>query len=194
MRIHEILFENYDPAPILDNPEFQAWFAGSKMVDRSGTPRVFYHGTPDAFTEFDPKAVHDRDGLKNKLGFGPGLLYFTDMPADASRYAARWKREGANIHPVFLKMTKPLVTRHYDDKGAAWIEHASQGYGSYRPIKTFKARMRKFIQDLKAEGHDGIAQMGSVTHSETWGRNQTPGEFIVFDASQVRSVFSFPSR
>lgn len=36
---------------------FDAWFAGSKVVDAEGRPLVVYHGTTSAITEFDDREV-----------------------------------------------------------------------------------------------------------------------------------------
>lgn len=38
--------------PATASPEFKAWFAGSKVVDRSGAPLVVYRGAASAKTEF----------------------------------------------------------------------------------------------------------------------------------------------
>ena len=37
------------------SPEFQAWIAGSKMVDKDGNPQVWYHGTARNISIFRPK-------------------------------------------------------------------------------------------------------------------------------------------
>jgi len=91
-----------------------------------------------------------------------------------------WNKPGANIRPVFLVMHKPFRIKHWDSDNYGWMTAAARGYGSYRAIKTYTARMRTLIRDLQAEGYDGIIQGGS---------GGTPGEYVVFSASQVISIF-----
>jgi hypothetical protein len=149
------------------------------IKDRTGKPKRFYHGTVDEFPEFDPRKVHDKAGTKLKLGFGPGVLYFTDHPDDAHRYAARHQRDGANIRPVYLIMHKPLVIKHWDSDNAGWLNAAAYGRGSFASIKSYATRMRKFIRDVRAEGFDGIIQ----------GDGSGPMEYVVFGRDQVISLF-----
>jgi hypothetical protein len=149
------------------------------LRDINGKPRRFYHGTADTFTTFDTNRVHDKEGTKLKLGFGPGVLYFTDHPDDAFRYAIRQGTEGVNIHPVFLIMHKPLVMKYWDDPNTSWLKAAVRGYGRYADIKGYVARMRRFIRDVRSEGHDGIIVSD--------GKPNPPGEYVVFDPAQVIS-------
>jgi hypothetical protein len=165
------------------------------LTDRQGKPRVFYHGTPDAFTEFDPAKVHDREGAKLRLGMGPGLLYFSNDPRDAARYAWRWNKDGAgaNIHPVHLIMRSPLVM-NWRNRG--WLDAARNGrreYGeSQRLRRSYPERMRKFISDVKAEGYDGIICPEQGPSDDGLVKmSATPGEYIVFEACQVVSVFAY---
>lgn len=152
------------------------------LRDANGKPKLFYHGTADAFTTFDTKRVHDKEGVKLKLGFGPGVLYFTDHPDDAFRYAIRHGTEGVNIHPVFLIMHKPLLIRYWDDSNTAWARAATNGRGSYADIKSYAARMRRFIRDVRAEGYDGIIVSD--------GKPSPPGEYVVFEPAQVISYMA----
>lgn len=62
-----------------DTPEFQAWFAGSRVVDAKGKPLVVYHGARRP----------DRIGArfrKSRATSGP-MAFFTDDPKIASNYA-----------------------------------------------------------------------------------------------------------
>ena len=68
-------------------PEFQAWFRGSKAVNRVGRPLVVYHGSTHTFDKFDP-SKGDADGF-----YGKGL-YFTDSKVDVnSNYATDQGRD-----------------------------------------------------------------------------------------------------
>lgn len=59
----------------LENPNFQRWFRGSKVVGDDGKPLVLYHGTVKDFEAF--RLGHP----KSYVGAG---IYFTDNPEDAS--------------------------------------------------------------------------------------------------------------
>ncbi|WP_454727728.1 MULTISPECIES: ADP-ribosyltransferase-containing protein [Cupriavidus] len=72
--------------------DFDAWFAGSKAVDRDGQPLTLYHGTPQDFDTFDPK--HAREN-----GF-----FFTVDPEHAEMYAGP---KGA-LMPVHLAIRNPM--------------------------------------------------------------------------------------
>jgi GNAT superfamily N-acetyltransferase len=39
--------------PITETPAFKAWFAGSKIVNADGTPRIMYHGSRERFSKVD---------------------------------------------------------------------------------------------------------------------------------------------
>lgn len=72
-------------------------------VMEGGQPTRVYHGTQNAFEQFDP-AASKRGNL-----YGPGF-YFTEDPRVASSYAAT--KPGAqatpNVRPANLDITKPL--------------------------------------------------------------------------------------
>ncbi|MGH8061940.1 MAG: hypothetical protein ACREO7_07985 [Pseudoxanthomonas sp.] len=76
----------------IDSLAFQVWFQGSQMVDESGDPQLFYHGTSADFTEFDHA----------QIGHGGNAFFFTTDRARAIRY-------GRNVMVVCLRMRAPLV-------------------------------------------------------------------------------------
>lgn len=61
-----------------DTPAFKAWFAGSKVVNQDGSPKVVCHGTTHAFDRFDPSKGDPE-------GFYGAALYFTDGTEDVNR-------------------------------------------------------------------------------------------------------------
>lgn len=65
------------PAPPRKTKEFKKWFGKSKMVDESGKPRVYYHGSFKNFDAFDPEISTPGAYM------GPGV-YLTSDPEDAS--------------------------------------------------------------------------------------------------------------
>lgn len=88
----------------MTNADFKAWFGESKIKTRSGKPLLLYHGTNTAFE------THK------------GFVFMTPDPELAESYALdrasmqAWleKRDtdrfsGANIRPVFMRSTDPLI-------------------------------------------------------------------------------------
>jgi hypothetical protein len=113
-------------AGILDNPKFQAWFRGSKVVDAQGNPLRCYHGTQSSvdFDEFSVDGpVYDEQGEASSSGSGTDPTaymgaHFAQEPQVASRFAqpgmndwmaARYEGESPKprVIPVYLRITKP---------------------------------------------------------------------------------------
>ena len=66
---------------LTETPEFKDWFGKSKVVDRTGKPRVVYHGTPNGeFTKFDKEMVGSTWDA-DELGF-----FFTSAKSLAEDY------------------------------------------------------------------------------------------------------------
>ena len=80
----------------LHSSEFKRWFKGSAMLEKSGAPRLFYHGTAADCVEFDPVAA----AVTRPLG-GNAFFFSTNRPV-ALQY-------GRNLMVCCLQMRKPLV-------------------------------------------------------------------------------------
>lgn len=159
----------------------------TQVVTSTGRPAVVFHGTPNAFEEFDPSTVNP-DAL-----YGPGF-YFTTDSAIASGYAKSGVTPVSgqgNVRPAVLSITKPfdidsVVT--VADKSAL-INHAietasvSPGFKKpteaefiadeganynnfatnkdlYQMLETFlgnKLEVNKFLESI---GYDGITHIG----------------------------------
>lgn len=84
---------------------FWRWYAGSKLVDSSGRPLVFYHGghfNPDTFECFDP-ALWDEE---NDLGQG---FYFSSNYDDAARYDYNQEYGNSSVLSVYIKSVNPWI-------------------------------------------------------------------------------------
>ena len=77
---------------------FEDWFKGSKVVDEKGEPLVVYHGTKDAFTEFDPSRAGQANYVSDeadRVG-----LHFTTNKDDARAYGG--SSINTKVMPVYL--------------------------------------------------------------------------------------------
>ena len=82
--------------------QFKEWFGKSKVVDRSGKPRVVYHGTPNGeFTEFDKEMVGSTWNA-DEIGF-----FFTSAKSLAEDYTKPYFKE-SSANPHLLGATRHL--------------------------------------------------------------------------------------
>jgi hypothetical protein len=120
-------------------------------VDENGEPLVVYHGTSEDFTSFDPK----EDGGQHDA------IWFTDNPDIANFHALKWTtRTGANVMPLFLRLTKPLVTN-------------ANG----------KLRDTAFVNTAKQQERDGVIYQNA---NDAKAGNGTL--FVAFDPTQIKSA------
>lgn len=70
----------------------------SKVVDENGEPKVVWHGTPDAFTEF---VLSDRPRNERFLGDG---FYFSSSKELAQRFADKYVDSKHELIPAFLNI------------------------------------------------------------------------------------------
>lgn len=77
-----------EPSSKKSSAAFEKWFAGSKVVDESGQPKVVYHGTNAEFDKFDTKLSRDL-----------GAHFGTKEQAETF---------GKNVKPVYLSIKNPL--------------------------------------------------------------------------------------
>jgi len=171
-----------------DTPSFKRFFAGSKVVNEDGSPKVMYHGTNKDFNEFLIAKKANRTGM-------PDGFYFTSDAEDASRYA---KGDGANVMPVYLsiknpynlggknKISKEMVMQFRDELRQdnpnlpfSWIqekvnifkENTAAGRFPFPSISFPTAAMQRVFE---AGGYDGLIDGSRV--------------FVAFNPSQIKSA------
>jgi hypothetical protein len=171
-----------------DTPAFKRFFAGSKVVNEDGSPKVMYHGTNKDFNEFLIAEKANRTGM-------PDGFYFTSDAEDASRYA---KGDGANVMPVYLsikspynlggknKISKEMVMQFRDELRQdnpnlpfSWIqekvnifkENTAAGRFPFPSISFPTAAMQRVFE---AGGYDGLIDGSRV--------------FVAFNPSQIKSA------
>ncbi len=86
------LFESDSKDPIYFDPKP----ANPLFLNEDGTPKVFYHGTGEQFTVFDPAEMRDREGS----------FFFAENRQDAEGY-------GSNVYEVYLQADN---LANYDDQ------------------------------------------------------------------------------
>ena len=96
-----------------DTPEFKKWFGGSKVVDRSGTPQVVYHGTNKNFNAFNLKKATQ------------GIIWFTSDKAAVEQGNVGAQGQG-KILDLYASIKNPAGWKEYDQKSIG--ELISEGY------------------------------------------------------------------
>lgn len=88
------MIKKYSQLQVTENPNFQKWFRGSKLVDSSGNPLVFYHGT-------------------NKSEFSEFTVWRPNFFTTDINYA---KVYGNKIYSVYLSIKAPFDTLNEKDR------------------------------------------------------------------------------
>lgn len=157
---------------ITNSPEFQAWFAGSKVVDKQGNPQRMYHATEENFDTFWPWSHFGTATAANQR--------LADRQTDYEKGAAY-----GHIIPVYLQITNPLRVSDQESSDEATFLNAivRRKYGG---IDMNTARRQGVRRALTNAGYDGLVYRNRM---EDRGRNS----WVVFDKSQVRSAISSES-
>ena len=173
--------QSSDFTNITQTAKFKAWFTGSKVVNKDGTPKKMYHGTNAVFNEFYP------------------LSHF----GTAYQATARIKdSDNASIIPVYLCVKNPLRVKDYKDwgDGDLWQDRLKDGSLSKDQVNNIQQKVNRYFDnddiatltekmalgllasELHKNGYDGL-----VYNNEFEG----PGDsYIIFFAKQVIFVYS----
>jgi hypothetical protein len=154
----------------INDPEFQDWFKGSKVLDNKGYPLLVFHGTTKDFQDFShAKTNTSGTGIStNWLGF-----FFTNSADVAAIYPAKQfnpqkgYRPNAHIKMFFLRIKQPFFI-------------SERGY--WRLSQMSPKEIQNYTTELKTKGFDGLI-MPSV-----WRGKGKGYDFVVFDNSQIRPV------
>jgi hypothetical protein len=135
-----------DVLPPTESAENLAKFLeGSSLVDESGKPKVFYHGTPNDFDKFDrERSLNARSRSMDTVG-----NWFSDNPGKGGA-----EEYGSTIMPVFLKAKNLKEYSNFDDflrdmheaEGRDFSKQNPKGGGSAEGLRA----------KLKGEGYDGL--------------------------------------
>ncbi|MDR3284666.1 MAG: hypothetical protein LBS97_05770 [Treponema sp.] len=120
----------------------------SKIIDENGEPKVFYHRSPNKFTEFDK----NRNGTHNDAGWLGDGFYFYGIEEEGYGY-------GKNSYPVFLNMKEPYYATNEEHEELANADDREKSIA--------------FTEDLKSEGYDGVYFNGDLREEAvTFSPNQ----------------------
>lgn len=171
---------------------FWRWFGDSKVVDAQSRPLVLYHGTDDAFGEFDIQKT------KSVSRFGPGF-YFSADKKTLDAYSTN-----GSIMPVYLKISNPMTdntmtasqvetffnalqdkvfpngfdaTEHHEEAKQEALNNLDFAFEILRRTQVNLISKDDWFRGLQAIGVDGVIQkvFGSL-------------EFVVYSPSQIKSA------
>lgn len=131
-----LMLETSNNIDVINSNEFKTWFGDSEMVDRSGNPIIFYHGSPNEFDTFDKSKF----GSATDAGWlGEGFYFYTDEH-EASQYG--------KVNSYFLKIENPYYATDEDNERLAELNDINAS--------------REFTEQLKNEGYDGVHYNGNL--------------------------------
>ena len=165
---------------------FHDWFGKSKMVDKHGRPQVFYHGTSEDFSEFDPS----RSNANTKTGVPDATHFFSNDPEAAQSYAKEksdflmnksWG-EGGNVKPVYIKADKVLKI---DAKKDPW----NNIYYKERGARTGDDWNINDLSEL-AKGKKYHALVVTNVHDRQHGSGKPATSVAIFKHNDVKSVYN----
>lgn len=166
------------PAPAMSRsqtPAFDAWFAGSKVVDEDGRPQVLYHATTGDFAEFKP------GGTDPKIS-GPAIWMTDSKDRQPAMHNTAVRgggfRDGTNVMPLYASIKRPLLI---DDKDTLeWAREVFAGGSKEFP----QILLPEWVAEVTRDGeYDGIIFDGPAI-----GWKDAVREFIVFQPDQVKSA------
>ncbi|HET6373687.1 MAG TPA: diguanylate cyclase, partial [Candidatus Polarisedimenticolia bacterium] len=182
--------ERFATSPKTETPAFKRWFGESKVVDAEGKPLTVYHGTNREFTAFDPAQSSSKTGNPNaELGH-----FFTDDPAEASRYAKAWGEKGGNVVPAHLSIKNPYEMPYKEFDALAMVEYRglpdttldSSGRPDAASRERLAANRKSALEAARARRAELIAAGYDGIHVKASGKGRA-AEWIAFDPTQIKS-------
>ena len=169
-----------DGAKVASSPAFKAWFAGSKVVDADGKPRVMYHTTAASFSEFK---THNDGGFGSHFG----------TLGQANDIAERNPGVATNVMPVYLAIKNPIrlpdlgtwqdldVLKSAKLDRAEWIKRV-QAQSSADPYN-WKSPTEIIRGMLREKGYDGIVYANTFE-----GGHRGEDSYVAFEPTQIKSA------
>ena len=172
----------------------------SMAINKDHTPKVFYHGTHNSFSEFNPEAVG-----RNINNFGTYEVtrhgfFFTADAKSAGQFAIQGDEndrtkpgvgvKGSVIKPVYLKIAYPARMEDGISKDLC-EELATEGVTCYPTTDVDKIWEvfdddnggKEFVSALKRLGYDG-----AVIKEMSPDREREMKTWVAFDPEQIKSA------
>ena len=133
------------PDDLTSSPAFKAWFRGSVVRNRDGTPKPVYHGSTHSFEAFSL-------GPANPENWYGRALYFTDSPEDVGRNYAT--PDSPDLRVRIDKRTEQLMDRLVDEleqelgEGILWDD----------------PRRRELEEDARSQAARELTGSGALTY------------------------------
>ena len=151
------------------------------LLNKDGTPKVFYHGTASDFWAFDMKKATDKTGRLLGLGAGKGKIYLTEYEASAKMAAsgakARTKNGQERVLPLYVSAEKVMDRADYNailNKNYAKYPNSRPGSANYDYQQRDKA-IADTDKEVRRNGYDAVY-------------DESSGEIFVYDNTQVKSA------
>ena len=159
-----------------DTPEFQNWFANSKVVDAEGKPLVVYHGTQNDFNTF-------KSGTEGTYGKGIYAAGEADRAAAYATNGADHPKAGTKLIPIYASLKNPIVVEHGGMSPVKVLEHL--GYSPEKASSIFERALEdtgglvgQVSTRAQKMGYDGIIAM----------KDGKPFEVVAFHPNQIKSA------
>ena len=134
--LHTTLNDFINEDNIYDNDKFKIWFSDSAMVDKSGNPIKFYHGTNQEFDIFDDSKI----GSSTDPGWlGTGFYFYTDIN-EAYQYG--------KVSSYYLYIKEPY--------------YATDQENEYLANENSFDASTEFTRNLINDGYDGVYYNGNL--------------------------------
>lgn len=185
--------------PVVDTPEFKAWFGDSKVVNNKGEPLMMFHSTRAVkdFDTFKTSPVKDEGGWASRGKPGDpfdaiGAWFAADKKLLHEVYEFyRMRRKGPpRTMPVYLSIKTPLYIEHRTDLEGT-MHNLIQKYlpevwakwhrmwneeGMKEPGRMTKAKAARKACEMA--GYDGV-KLANDYHGQAW---------VAFYPSQIKSA------
>jgi len=120
-----------------------------------------YHGSPNAFTKFDPKLV----GTRTDPGFAGRGAYTTTSEEVAGRWGPRIMETELPEGKKWLQISG--ISDLYNKHGLKQLTEAEKSLPQKQLAKAYERKISEFTERMKAKGYEGIEwpqSSGSIQH------------------------------
>lgn len=160
------------PIGVIENQNFQKWFAGSKVVDPHGKPLVVYHGTPMSFSKFNTFPIFLTDHAGAAAGYASG------------QYAPPEVDSGPNVMPVYVSLKNPKVLSAAELHKLIPAEEDDINSIEWSDFDDL-------AESYESEGFDGVIIEGLVDYAGGSGSGRhwsAYTQYIAFRPEQIKSA------